>query len=107
MYKYSIQKYDVNSFVGFAQEWYRNMRPENVPVPKSPLWVFLSLLFMIFRYLISNNFSDDLTAMIAGYLKENPWIWKIGSITFGIGVLLAILIRIKSGAPKPEQKKKK
>lgn len=37
MYRYEIKKYDVASFVAFAQEWYKNMHPEKVPVPKTPL----------------------------------------------------------------------
>lgn len=88
MYRYSIQKYDVNSFVGFAQEWFKNMRPEPVPVPKTPF--------------------DDLITMTADYLRENPWLWKLGSITFGVGVLLSILLTIRANkAAKPEPKKKK
>ncbi|KRT85930.1 Thioredoxin, partial [Oryctes borbonicus] len=48
MYRYLIQKYDVSSFVSFAQDWYKNVSPEKVPVPKTPF--------------------DDLTSAIAVYL---------------------------------------
>lgn len=37
MYKYDIHKYDINSFVSFAQDWYKNVSPEKVPSPKTPL----------------------------------------------------------------------
>ena len=37
MYRYQITKYDINSFVSFAKEWYKNARAESVPVPQSPL----------------------------------------------------------------------
>lgn len=37
MYRYNIPKYDVQSFVTFATDWYRNARAEPVPVPKTPL----------------------------------------------------------------------
>jgi hypothetical protein len=40
MYRYQIQKYDIESFVSFAQDWFKNMKPERVAVPKSPLFVF-------------------------------------------------------------------
>lgn len=37
MYRYQIPKYDVNSLVSFARDWYRNAHAEKVPVPQSPL----------------------------------------------------------------------
>lgn len=37
LYRYEIHKYDVASLVSFAQDWYKNVRAERVPVPKSPL----------------------------------------------------------------------
>lgn len=37
MYRYDIQKYDINSFASFAQDWYKNVTPEKVPSPKTPL----------------------------------------------------------------------
>lgn len=37
MYKYEIHKYDVPSFVSFAQDWYKNVSPEKIPHPKTPL----------------------------------------------------------------------
>ncbi|XP_038104407.1 thioredoxin domain-containing protein [Culex quinquefasciatus] len=35
-YRYEVGKYDIKSFVKFAQEWYKNTSPESVPVPPSP-----------------------------------------------------------------------
>uniref|UniRef100_A0A182Q7Z4 Thioredoxin domain-containing protein n=1 Tax=Anopheles farauti TaxID=69004 RepID=A0A182Q7Z4_9DIPT len=35
-YRYEISKYDIKSFVTFAQDWYRNAKAERIPVPLSP-----------------------------------------------------------------------
>lgn len=37
MYRYDTGRYDINSLVSFAKEWYKNVRAEKVPVPQSPL----------------------------------------------------------------------
>lgn len=50
--------------------------------------------------------SDDLTTMIAMYLKENPWLWQVGIATFGLGLLISLISSLKS-TKKPEPKKKK
>ncbi|KAJ8960327.1 hypothetical protein NQ318_004061 [Aromia moschata] len=62
MYRYYFPKYDVGSLVGFAQNGFIDVTAEKVPVPKSPF--------------------DDFTAMIAEYLRENPWLWLVGSRHF-------------------------
>lgn len=36
-YRYEIAKYDVKSFVSFAQEWFRNAHEERIKVPATPL----------------------------------------------------------------------
>ncbi|XP_018577248.1 thioredoxin domain-containing protein [Anoplophora glabripennis] len=90
MYRYQIQKYDVTSFVDFAKSWYKNVTPERVPVPKSPF--------------------DDFTAMIADYLRENPWVWQIGFGTFILGVIASFFTRHTQPVPekkKPSKKDKK
>uniref|UniRef100_A0A1B6JFG7 Thioredoxin domain-containing protein n=1 Tax=Homalodisca liturata TaxID=320908 RepID=A0A1B6JFG7_9HEMI len=84
MYRYNIPKYDVTSFVTFATDWYKNARTENVPVPKTPF--------------------DDLTLQIAEYLRENPWMWKLGSIAVCIGVIASVILRLNAG--QVAQKKK-
>ncbi|GJQ74669.1 hypothetical protein Trydic_g21521 [Trypoxylus dichotomus] len=85
MYRYHIQKYDISSFVSFAQDWYKNVTPEKVPVPKTPF--------------------DDLTSAIAVYLKENTWLLYVGIGTFCVGILASLLS--KRAQPKPQEKPKK
>lgn len=93
MYRYQIQKYDVASFVSFAQEWYKNVKPERVPHPKTPF--------------------DDLTASIANYIRENPWLFQIGFGTFLIGLIVSLLMKraqrnaaAETTAKKKEKKEK-
>ncbi|KAK9871296.1 hypothetical protein WA026_011565 [Henosepilachna vigintioctopunctata] len=73
MYKYQIQKYDIDSLVSFAQDWYRNVQGERVPPQKTPF--------------------DDLISLIAVYLKDYPWLWQVGLAIFVI-IILDILRRI-------------
>ncbi|KAL1140862.1 hypothetical protein AAG570_000790 [Ranatra chinensis] len=86
LYHYNIPKYDIASFVAFASDWYKNARAEKVPLPKTPF--------------------DDLTQQIADYIKENPWIWKLGSITVCISIIFSVIKRLKA-AEKVEKKKQK
>ncbi|KAF2885523.1 hypothetical protein ILUMI_20673 [Ignelater luminosus] len=76
MYRYTIRKYDVESFVSFAEEWYKNAKGEKVPLPKSTL--------------------DDFTALVMDYIRENPWLWQIGVGAFIIGLLVSFLMKRKS-----------
>lgn len=90
MYRYEIQKYDVQSLVSFAKDWYKNVKGERVPLPKSPF--------------------DDLIALIVQYLKQNSWLWVVAASTFVIGILAALLSKRMSGQrspPKKESKSKK
>lgn len=86
MYRYQIRKYDVASFVSFAQDWYKNVKGERVPVPKSPF--------------------DDFTALIADYLRQNPWVWQLGAATFVLGLIAALLAKFKSGKKLEKSTKK-
>lgn len=76
MYKYQIHKYDVASFVSFAQDWYKNLKGEKIPLPKAPF--------------------DDFTALIADYLRQNPWLWQLGLATFILGLLFSLYVKFKS-----------
>lgn len=84
MYNYDIRNHDVQSFVSFAQDWYKNVKSERVPLPKSPF--------------------DDLVQMIVDYLKENPSMWVIALVTAGIGFVAAIVMRRSAPAPKKSKK---
>lgn len=75
MYRYQIPKYDINSFVSFAKEWYRNARAESIPVPQSPF--------------------DDFVQMIANFLREYPWIMKLGSITIGVIIIISVASKFR------------
>ncbi|CAG9813013.1 unnamed protein product [Phaedon cochleariae] len=86
MYHYQIKKFDVRSFIDFAQNWYKNVTPEKVPVPKSPF--------------------DDFVALVVDYMRQNPWQWQIGFGCFFIG-LVASLINRFTGKTVPEKKPEK
>ncbi|XP_012141214.1 thioredoxin domain-containing protein [Megachile rotundata] len=84
MYRYQIPKYDINSFVSFAKEWYRNARAETVPVPQSPF--------------------DDFVQTIANFLRENPWVMKLGSITIGVFIILSVASKFRRKSDMPQKK---
>ncbi|KAJ9585831.1 hypothetical protein L9F63_020533 [Diploptera punctata] len=81
MYRYTIHKYDVVSFVSFVTDWYKNARKEKVPVPKNEV--------------------DDFLQMVVDYLRDNPWIWKIGFGSVGFTILSIFIIISKLKAKKP------
>ena len=37
MYRYTLEKYDVDSLDSFVNGWYNNVPKENIPLPKTPL----------------------------------------------------------------------
>lgn len=61
-YRYEIPKFDVKSFVSFAQEFYRNARAERILPPASPLYemqfdsdFFFSIINVIFLFVSVMN----------------------------------------------------
>ncbi|XP_031839074.1 protein disulfide-isomerase A4 [Nomia melanderi] len=84
MYRYEIPKYDINAFVSFAKDWYKNARAEIVPVPQTPF--------------------DDFVQTIANGLRDNPWIMKLGSITIGVLIIISVASKFRR---KPEMPQKK
>lgn len=84
MYRYQIPKYDINSFVSFAKDWYKNARAENVPVPQSPF--------------------DDFVLMIANFLRDNPWVMKLGSITIGVLIIISVVTKFRRKSETPQKK---
>ena len=78
MYRYQIPKYDINSFVSFAKEWYRNARVETVPTPGT---IAYSL--------------DDFVQTIANFLRKNPWMMKLGSITIGVFIIISVASKFR------------
>ncbi|XP_076249614.1 thioredoxin domain-containing protein isoform X2 [Calliopsis andreniformis] len=83
MYRYEIPKYDINSFVSFANDWYKNVRAEPVPVPQSPF--------------------DDFVQIIVNVLRENPWVMKLGSITIGVLIIISIASKFKRKTEMPQK----
>ncbi|XP_053984891.1 thioredoxin domain-containing protein [Hylaeus anthracinus] len=83
MYRYQIPKYDINAFVSFAKDWYKNARAETVPVPQSPF--------------------DDLVQMIANFLRENPWVLKLGSMTIGVFIIISVVSRFRRKTQTPQK----
>ncbi|KAK0161432.1 hypothetical protein PV327_009903 [Microctonus hyperodae] len=86
MYRYQIPKYDINSLVSFAKEWYRNAQSEKVPVPQSPF--------------------DDLVLMCANFLQENPWIMKLARIIICVMVIITVVSKFRRKTKAPEKKDK-
>ncbi|XP_043266384.1 protein disulfide-isomerase A4 [Venturia canescens] len=85
MYRYQIPKYDVNAFVSFARDWWKNAHGEKVPVPQSPF--------------------DDLTQMCVNFLRENPWVMKLGSILICVLVIVSVVSKLRRKAEAAPLKK--
>jgi len=80
MYRYELDSITIQNLVGFATDFYRNSKPENVPTPKSPF--------------------DDFTEMIVEQMRENPQMVKLGSIGISILIILGIFIKFSSSSKK-------
>ncbi|XP_055296942.1 thioredoxin domain-containing protein [Sitodiplosis mosellana] len=102
-YRYDIPKYDVKTFVSFAQEFYRNSRAEKIKSPASP---FDDLVSSIVAYLKNfqtngiNNLINDNTYLI-------PAITIIGFILFIIVLRCCLRFRKTSDEKKAKEKSKK
>ncbi|KAF7276996.1 hypothetical protein GWI33_009576, partial [Rhynchophorus ferrugineus] len=86
MYKYHNQDFDVRSLVAFAQDWHKNVKPEAIPVPKSPF--------------------DDLLALTVSVMKENPYLLQIGFGSFVFGIVISLLIKFLRKQPAKPTKSK-
>ncbi|KYM82642.1 PREDICTED: uncharacterized protein LOC105619217 [Atta cephalotes] len=73
MYRYDMGTHDVASFVAFAKEGYKDIKPEEIPALPS--------------------YFDEYTKIIITFLYDNPWTLKLASIC--IGVLVIVLATIK------------
>lgn len=63
--------------------------------------MFISLIFC---FLIC---SDDLIALIVEYLKENTWLWQVGLGSFGIGIVVSVILKYMKRKEEDKQKKPK
>ncbi|XP_050296804.1 thioredoxin domain-containing protein [Anthonomus grandis grandis] len=87
MYRYHNQDFEIKSFVAFAQDWYKNMKSERVPVPKSPF--------------------DDLVAATVTFMKENPYLWQVGFGSLLLGILLPTIMKFFKKSTKEEKSSNK
>ncbi|XP_312592.5 thioredoxin domain-containing protein [Anopheles gambiae] len=95
-YRYEISKYDIKSFVSFAQDWYKNAKAERVPVPLSP---FDNLVELAVQYL------KDAPNMYAKLYSEYPMVvYAFGAgllfivLGFALAIILAIVTRCKAAS---------
>jgi len=88
MYRYELEKFDVDSLVSFVQTWYKNVPGEPVPLPKTPF--------------------DDLVQMCVDYIREYPLLCFI-CVAIPSLLLLLFYFLMSSGGDsysKPKSKKK-
>ena len=73
MYRYTLEKFDPESMANFVEGFYKNLPAENIPPPKTPLWVdILLFLLMNLLFYLTLSFSDDLVQLCVDYLREYP-----------------------------------
>lgn len=90
VYRFNLKKYDIETFVGFATDWYRRISAEKVPVPKT---AFDNVLETVVERL------KDVKL-----IKDNPIILA-GLASFGFLVIL-ILLFSRSKKPRENAKEK-
>jgi len=86
MYRYTLEKYDVDSLDSFVNGWYKNVASHSVPLPKTPF--------------------DDVVQMCVDYMREYP---LVCGLFVGLPILLfvAFLYLTASSPDKPKSKKTK
>jgi len=85
MYRYNIQKHDINSLTEFVLESYKNSRVEIVPPPKSAM--------------------DDMGLIVMDLVRESPIL--IASVLIIILALAASMILSARDRKKPKSDTKK
>lgn len=95
-YRYEITKYDIKSFVTFAQDWYKNAKAERVPVPLSPFDNLVELAVQHLKQLpdyyarLYNDYPYVVYACATGLL------FIVGG--FALAIILAIITRCKAAS---------
>jgi len=85
LYRYEVEKYDIDSLSSFITGWYKNVPGESIPLPKTPF--------------------DDVVQMCVDYMREYPLL-----VVLMIGIPLFLLlsfIYLMRPEPEPKRKKKK
>ncbi|CAG9795241.1 unnamed protein product [Diatraea saccharalis] len=98
VYRYDLPNNDIKSFVSFAQDWYKNVKGEKVPLVSSPFDEIVDWCVEMIK------FGVDLGLDI---LAKYPWLWQIGVAGFGLVALTALIALIKAGRSKPVKQVKK
>merc|ERR1712141_31867 len=86
MYRYTLEKYDVESLDSFVNGWYKNLSKEKIPLPKTPF--------------------DDVVQMCVDYLREYPLLCGL-MIGLPIILFIAFIYLTASSPEKPKSKKTK
>ncbi|XP_053680957.1 thioredoxin domain-containing protein [Anopheles nili] len=95
-YRYEINKFDIKSFVTFAQDWYKNAKAERVPVPLSPFDNLVELAVQHLKNMphlyakLYNDYPMVVYAFAAGLL------FIVGG--FALAIILAIITRCKAAS---------
>ncbi|CAK1546060.1 unnamed protein product [Leptosia nina] len=98
VYRYDIPKYDIKSFVIFAQDWYKNVKGEAVPLLSSPFDEIVDWCVEMIKFSIKVGLE---------ILVNYPWIWQIGFAGFGLVALTAVIALMKARKSKPTKEGKK
>ncbi|VVD01825.1 thioredoxin domain-containing protein [Leptidea sinapis] len=98
VYRYDLPNYDVKSFITFAQDWYRNVKGDAVPLLSSPFDELVDWSVEFIKYSIA--FGLDI-------LTRHPWIWQIGVVGFGLVAITALIALVKARKPKQTKSVKK
>jgi len=86
LYRYEVEKYDIDSLSSFITGWYKNVQGESIPLPKTPF--------------------DDLVQMCVDYMRDYPLLVVI-MIGIPLFLLLSFIYLMKPESEKPRTKKKK
>lgn len=99
-YRYNLKKYDVESFTGFAQTWFKNIVPEKVQTPATPFELLIDSIVLKLK-----SYSKEIPnfkATLLSYAGEHT-LTLLFAIA-GIFIILLILI-LKKSQKKPDIKK--
>jgi len=86
MYRYELNKFDLETLSSFITGWYKNVKGDGIPLPKTPF--------------------DDLVQMCVDYIRDYPLLFCL-MIGLPILLLIAFVYLTASSPEKPRSKKKK
>ncbi|XP_065076160.1 thioredoxin domain-containing protein [Ochlerotatus camptorhynchus] len=104
-YRYEIGKYDIKSFVTFAQDWYKNTTPEKVPVPQSPFDQLVEQAVYTLKNL--PEFVDVLRTEFPTWFYIMLGLIVFVVLGFTATIILAIITRCKAAAKSKKTRSKK